>query len=107
MPSSSDGYRILVDRLWPRGIKKEDLKMDYWAKDIAPSTALREWYHEDMTGRRTEFGKRYTKELDENPASRDFIRLAGEQPEVTLLYASKDPHGNQAGIIKDYLESNI
>lgn len=106
-PSPDDGYRILVDRLWPRGIKKENLKMDYWAKDIAPSTALREWYHVDMAARHTEFLKRYTRELEENPASAGFVRLVEQKPEVTLLYAAKDPLGNEATVIKNYLEKKI
>ncbi len=103
----ADGYRILVDRLWPRGIKKERLRMDYWAKEIAPSNELRKWYHEDMATRHAGFMRRYTKELAENPAAEDFVRLVGSQPQVTLLYAAKDPLGNEAAIVRGYLEKRL
>ncbi len=103
----TDGYRILVDRLWPRGIKKENLRMDYWAKDIAPSNELRKWYHEDMGGRHAEFIKRYKKELSGNPAAVDFIRLVEGKKAITLLYAAKDPLGNEAAVVRDYLERKL
>lgn len=106
-PSPSDGYRILVDRLWPRGISKEDLRMDYWAKDIAPSNALRQWYHQDMEGRHGEFVERYTRELSENPETAEFIRLVSGKKEVTLLYAARDPLGNEAAIVRDYLSGRL
>ncbi len=106
-PEPSDGYRILVDRLWPRGIKKENLKMDHWAKDVAPSNELRKWYHEDMAVRHAEFMRRYTKELAGNPATADFVGLVESQPHVTLLYAAKDPLGNEAAVLRDYLERKV
>lgn len=107
LPSDSDGYRVLVDRLWPRGIKKEDLRMDYWAKDISPSNELRQWYHEDMDGRHAGFVERYTRELDENPATPEFVRLVGSKKQVTLLYAAKGSQSNQAVVLKEYLENRL
>ena len=93
---ASDGFRVLVDRLWPRGIKKEQLLYDVWAKDITPSPSLRQWFHQDETGHWAEFVQRYRQELNENPAVETFIdRLRGQQT-VTLLYASKNAAGNHA-----------
>ncbi len=106
-PEPSDGYRILVDRLWPRGIKKENLKMDYWAKEIAPSNELRKWYHENMDGRHAGFMKRYTQELAGNPATADFVRLVESKNGATLLYAAKNPLGNEAAVVRDYLEKKL
>lgn len=106
-PSPSDGYRVLVDRFWPRGIRKEDLQVGYWAKDIAPSNELRQWYHEDMEGRHAAFAERYTKELDENPATAEFVRLVKGKDVVTLLYAARNPLGNEAAIVRDYLEKKL
>lgn len=100
----SDGYRILVDRLWPRGVSKERLQMDYWAKDIAPSDELRHWFHADMKGRRRQFDERYMRELAANPAMPEFAALVRSKKTVTLVYATKDPLGAQAEIIKEYLE---
>ena len=93
---ASDGFRVLVDRLWPRGIRKEQLLYDAWAKDITPSTPLRQWFHQDETGHWAEFVQKYRQELSENPAVEEFIdRLRGQQT-VTLLYASKNATSNHA-----------
>ena len=70
---ASDGFRVLVDRLWPRGIRKEQLLYDAWAKDITPSTPLRQWFHQDETGHWAEFVQKYRQELSENPAVKEFI----------------------------------
>lgn len=105
--AESDGYRILVDRLWPRGIKKENLNYDLWAKDVTPSPELRKWYHEDMQGRWKDFCQKYRKELESNPATRDFLKAIRKHKTVTLLYAAKDEAQNHALILKDFLEKNL
>jgi uncharacterized protein YeaO (DUF488 family) len=97
-----DGYRILVDRLWPRGIKKEKAEIDTWLKEVAPSTDLRKWYHAGK-GSFSEFKKKYLAELKENPALTDLKSLLKAHKKVTLLYASKDEGHNHAHILADLL----
>lgn len=106
-PETGDGYRILVDRLWPRGMKKENLKYDLWEKAITPSPSLRAWFHEDIPARWDTFVTMYRKELSESGEVRDFIARIREFPIVTLLYASKEPKYNHARILQEYLEKNI
>lgn len=102
-PSAEDGIRILVDRLWPRGIKKDAAKLDEWAKEIAPSDALRRWYGHD-TNRWREFQRRYTAELRKNDdVCRKIVQRAKKET-VTLLYGARDPEHNQATVLKEYLE---
>lgn len=103
----TDGYRVLVDKLWPRGIKKEWLKYDYWAKEITPSPILRKWFHEDIPGHWEDFVVQYQKELDASPAVADFLTLIKPHPVITLLYASKEPVYNHARILRDYLEMHL
>lgn len=103
----SDGYRVLVDKLWPRGIKKEDLHYDLWAKEITPSTLLREWYHQDEENRWEEFKQKYIQELKESPVIKDFIDKIRNKSVVTLLYASKNAVENHAIILQDYLEKKL
>lgn len=105
--SETDGYRVLVDKLWPRGIKKESLKHDYWAKGITPSATLRSWFHEDIPGHWNDFVVLYQKELDASQAMTDFLALIKPHPVVTLLYASKEPVYNHARILRDYLEMRL
>ena len=105
--SPDDGYRVLVDRLWPRGMKKENLKDDEWEKGIAPSTDLREWYHADEANRWNEFEALYIKELEHSPEMKDFIERIKQYPVVTLLFAAKDTVHNQAVILQKYMEENI
>ncbi|WP_106347504.1 DUF488 domain-containing protein [Antricoccus suffuscus] len=100
----ADGARVLVDRLWPRGIKKEALGLELWCKDIAPSADLRAWF-DHRADRFGEFTKRYTAELDENSAVDDLLELESQKKTVTLLYGAKDRELNQAVVLKDYLES--
>jgi len=100
----TDGYRILVDRLWPRGIKKERLQCQRWAKEISPSQELRKRFHgtSDFTG----FTEAYRLELAANEAARDFLTLCVEQlrqGNVTLVYAPKDEVHNNAVVLKDWL----
>jgi uncharacterized protein YeaO (DUF488 family) len=101
-PDTDDGVRILVDRLWPRGIKKEDLKLDYWLKEVAPSDELRKWFGHD-TDKWSEFCWRYSSQLDQNPDLLKPIREAAEQGTVTLIYSAKDEEHNNAVALQAYL----
>ena len=105
-PSTRDGRRILVDRLWPRGLSKADAKIDYWLKEIAPSTELRKWYGHDPE-RWSEFKRRYFAELESKPdavrALLDYI-CAGT---VTFLYSSKEQRPNNVVALKEYVESRL
>lgn len=105
--SETDGYRVLVDKLWPRGIKKEYLKCDYWARNVTPSTDLRRWFHEDIPGHWTEFVEMYQKELEASAEVAPFLLLLKPHPVVTLLFASKEPVYNHARILQDYLEIHL
>jgi uncharacterized protein YeaO (DUF488 family) len=99
-----DGIRVLVDRLWPRGISKEQVRLGIWQKDIAPSNKLRKWFNHDLA-RWDEFRRRYFAELDSNPdAWRPLLELA-YSGNVTLLYSARDNEHNNAAVLKDYLES--
>ncbi len=100
-----DGFRVLVDRLWPRGVSKERAQVDQWCKDIAPSTQLRKWFNHDPE-RFEEFAHRYTEELDANREAVDMLTaLFAKYSTVTLLYAAKDPKVNHALVLKEYLQN--
>lgn len=101
-PSSNDGYRVLVDRLWPRGISKERAKLDGWCKDVAPSTALRTWFGH-KPARFNEFRELYTLELDDNVAVKQLKKTIKNHRTVTLLYAARDPEINHAQVLLAYL----
>ena len=101
----SDGYRVLVDRLWPRGMRKENLHYDLWAKDITPSSTLRKWYHQNMDENWEAFVSAYQKELDNVPDMGSYIDELKKHSAVTLLYASKDSTHNHAIILQSYLEA--
>ena len=107
--SEKDGFRILTDRLWPRGVAKEKAAIDYWAKDISPSTYLRKWYnHEEELFPR--FRELYREELDKNPEKENFIQLVKEKLEkedVTLLFASKEEKRNQAVVLAEWLGEHL
>jgi uncharacterized protein YeaO (DUF488 family) len=103
----SDGYRVLVDRLYPRGIKKENLHYDLWAKDIAPSTVLREWSHEAEGDRWEEFRKRYLQELKSSLEVKDFVEKIRRLAVVTLLYSSRNEVENNAVVLQDYLAKQL
>ncbi len=105
-PAASDGYRVLVDRLWPRGVKKADLKYDLWLKDITPSSDLRKWFHEDKT-RWSEFTKRYCAELDKEQDAVKQLQDKARHGTVTLLSATKDESHNHANVLRDYLKSSL
>jgi len=100
-PNAKDGFRILVDRLWPRGLTREKAAVDLWLKDIAPSTELRKWFRHDP-GKWKEFQKKYLKELSENKEAVDILKNHLQKETVTLLYAAKDEAHNEAEVLKDY-----
>ena len=101
--SSNDGYRILVDKLWPRGESKEELNYDLWAKNVAPSTELREWFHQDEVGRWNDFKSKYLLELRNSTYSLELKKLIKEHKIITLLYSSKNKEMNNALVLKDFL----
>lgn len=103
-PLKTDGFRILVDRLWPRGIKKEEAPFDEWAKDLAPSTALRTWYGHDPLNW-PEFQKRYRAELKNNEAVQTFLEQHEDKKVITLVYAGKDVEHTHAIVLQAYLNS--
>lgn len=103
---AQDGFRVFVDRLWPRGESKEKFHYDLWAKEISPSTPLREWYHADPQNRWGDFVEKYRQEFDTNPATRDFITSLAPHPVITLLYASRDETHNNAVALKEILQQS-
>jgi len=100
------GKKFLVERLWPRGIRKENLKYDEWLKDVAPSTELRKWFSHDPE-KFDEFRRRYYKELDLRPVAWQPILAAAEKGTATLLYSSHDAEHNNAIALKGYLEAKL
>ena len=100
--ADEDGVRILVDRLWPRGVSKERAALSGWLKDVAPSPDLRRWWHHDPD-RFEDFARRYRTELDDNPALEDLLGIVREHDRTTLVYAAKDPAVNHALILRDYI----
>ena len=102
----SKGTKVLVERLWPRGVKKVDLDYDEWLKDVAPSTGLRKWFSHDPA-KYQEFQRRYYKELDEHPEAWQPILAAARKGTVTLLYSSHDTEHNNAVALKRYLETKL
>ncbi len=104
-PADSDGPRVLVDRFWPRGLKKADARVDHWLKDLAPSDTLRKWFHSSANW--VVFKKRYFKELctpEASEALNTLYRLMNEHGYATLVYASKDTEHNNAVALKEVLE---
>jgi len=101
-PASGDGRRILVERLWPRGMKKEALEADAWMKEVAPTTELRQWFSHEVE-RWEEFRRRYRKELDSNRSAWMPILGAATHGTVTLLYSAHDTLHNGAIVLRDYL----
>jgi len=98
-----DGFRILVDRLWPRGITKDAAHIDLWLKEVAPSTTLRTWFGHDPS-KWAEFRKRYVAELSGNPEAVAQLTQCLSRGVVTLVYGAKDEQHNQAVVLKEYLE---
>ena len=104
--AASDGWRVLVDRVWARGISKEEAHLDAWTKDLAPSTALRKWFGH-IPEKFVEFADRYQSELDNNPEIQETIQellAKSAENQVTLVYSAKDTEHNQAVVLRDYLQ---
>ncbi|GAA5197088.1 DUF488 domain-containing protein [Arthrobacter gyeryongensis] len=100
--ADDDGYRVLVDRLWPRGVSKERARLDLWLKEIAPSPPLRtEFAH--MKERFEDFRRSYEAELEQNPAVEQMLELAAGKNRVTLLYGARDPEVNHARVLLEFL----
>lgn len=102
--AKSDGYRVLVDRVWPRGLKKEDAALDVWAKELAPSTALRKWFGHDPAHWEA-FRHRYASELDKHKSFWQPLITRAERHRITLLFGAKDEEHNQAVALKMYLDN--
>jgi uncharacterized protein YeaO (DUF488 family) len=105
-PESDDGFRVLVDRLWPRGVSKRAARIDLWLKEIAPSAALRQWFGHDPAKWRM-FRARYFRELQNNGAAVEQLMAHVRHGTVTLVYGAKDPEHNDAVALKEFLESDV
>jgi len=105
-PAKSDGYRVLVDRLWPRGISKADANIDLWLKDVAPSEHLRKWFNHQPE-KWNAFKKRYFRELNEHSELIDQLAERFGNQQLTLLFAAKDSNHNNAAALKGYLERRL
>ena len=106
VPKANDGARYLVERLWPRGMKKENLIMDAWLKQVAPTSELRRWFGHDPA-KWDEFQRRYRAELDTNPGTWKLLLEEARQGNVTLLYSARDTEHNNAIVLKAYLEERL
>lgn len=95
-----DGFRVLVDKLWPRGLSHENFHYDLWEKQLAPSDELRKWFHADPAHRESEFNAGYEKELKQNPALKPFVKEISSYPVVTFLYSSRDKSDNNAIVLR-------
>lgn len=102
------GYRVLVDGLWPRGVRREALHLDAWAKELAPSAALRRWFGHDPA-RYPEFARRYARELREGPGAAALAELTGRAAHgpVTLVYGARDERHNNASVLRDLIEDAL
>ena len=101
--SPTDGYRVLVDRLWPRGLSRQDARLDEWNKDLAPSTELRQWYGHDPA-RWATFSERYLSELRASDACQAFLSRVEQEERVTLVYAARDDAHCHPLVVRGYLE---
>ncbi|UYQ78622.1 DUF488 family protein [Glutamicibacter sp. JL.03c] len=101
-PSEDDGYRILVDRLWPRGLTKAALELDQWAKSLAPSSELRKAWNHDPD-RFEQFAEQYKDELNQNAGVDEFLELAEQFPTITLVFAARNEQANHAMVLREYL----
>ena len=104
-PSTGDGFRVLIERLWPRGVSKPKARLDLWLKDVAPSPGLRKWFGHDPA-KWKEFRRRYWAELERNPQAVQMLRDRARRGTVTLVYGSKDTEHNAAVALKEYLEKS-
>ena len=103
-PARDDGTRVLIDRLWPRGVRKADAELDQWAKEIAPSTALRKWFGHDPA-RWPEFRRRYAEEIRQHPDELEELRSLARKGPVTLVYSAHDELHNDAVVLRELLLS--
>lgn len=104
--SKNDGLRFLVERLWPRGIKKEDLHVEGWLKDVAPSSELRQWFRHDPA-KWSEFRHRYFGQLDRHPDAWQLLLSRARRGSVTLVYSAHDTEHNNAVALKDFLDHKL
>jgi len=102
-PAKADGYRMLVDRLWPRGLKKSEARIDEWLREIAPSTALRKWFKHDPD-KWKEFKKKYSAELDDHREQVEKLVREARKRTITLLFSARDTEHNNAVALKEYIE---
>ena len=105
-PEEQDGFRVLIDRLWPRGISKDKARIDLWLKDIAPSAELRKWFNHDQA-KWIKFKEKYFKELNSVPELTEMIVDKLKDGDVTLIYSSKEEQFNNAVALKEYIENYI
>ena len=105
-PATSDGYRILVDRIWPRGIVKGELQVDAWLKDLAPSAGLRKWFGHDPT-KWDAFKERYARELEQHSDALEQLVARAKAGRVTLVFATKDTEHNNAVALKEQLDRRL
>jgi uncharacterized protein YeaO (DUF488 family) len=103
-PAEEDGFRILVERLWPRGLSRERARIDLWLKDVAPSPGLRVWYSHDIT-KWEEFRQRYLSEIREKPDLINLLKQKSATGKVTFVFAARDELHSSALVLKDYIES--
>ncbi len=101
----TEGKRVLVDRLWPRGVKRSTSNIDVWLKDVAPSTELREWFSHDPE-KWEEFKERYRKELKGSKAFEELVKMARES-DITLIYSSKDEEHNNAEVLQEEIQKSL
>ncbi len=104
-PGKQDGSRILVDRIWPRGVSKDEIELDHWLKAVAPSDSLRKWFDHDVE-KWSEFDSRYRKELKEGSDDLQKLRDCVADGRVTLIYGAKDEAHNQAVVLRDFLRED-
>ena len=104
---AEEGARLLVDRLWPRGLAKADLKLDGWPKDVTPSSELRKWFHADPSARWPEFRERYRAELAASPDAVAACLDRCRKGPVILLTATRDPEHSQAAVLRDFLDERL
>lgn len=104
-PAKADGFRVLVDRIWPRGLSKDVAKVDLWMKDVAPSTELRKWFNHDP-GKWKAFQQKYRAELHALGGKLDELQAHAQKQHVTLLYGAKDTEHNQAVVLQEVLEGH-
>lgn len=105
-PAEDDGYRVLVDRVWPRGLSKSKAQVDRWLKEIAPSTELRRWFGHDPS-RWSEFRSRYRGELEASSALVEELVEKARSGPVTLLFGARDQHHNQAVVLREWLDERL